>query len=86
MIPYDCIAKILFLLYLISKKYSFRVKYFRSKIKVTNINDVINFYKCTTFYRKEFEPKITSYIKKNFIKKAFIFKKDSCLIILKNEN
>jgi len=69
-----------------SKKYSFRVKYFRSKIKVTNINDVINFYKCTTFYRKEFEPKITSYIKKNFIKKAFIFKKDSCLIILKNEN
>tara|TARA_B100001059_G_scaffold236772_2_gene290156 strand:- start:19779 stop:20567 length:789 start_codon:yes stop_codon:yes gene_type:complete len=72
--------------YFTKQKYNIRVRYFRSKIRVNNIEDVIKFYKSTTFFKKKYEKTISKFIKKKFKKKGFIFKKDSCLIILKNEN
>ena len=36
--------------YFTKQKYNIRVRYFRSKIRVNNIEDVIKFYKSTTFF------------------------------------
>ena len=72
--------------YFVKQKYNIRTKYFRSKIRVTNVEDVIKFYKSTTFFKKRYEKKVSEFVKKKFKKKSFVFKKDSCLIILKNEN
>ena len=72
--------------YFTKQKYNIRVRYFRSKIRVNNIEDVIKFYKSTTFFKKKYEKTVSDFIRKKYKKKNFVFKKDSCLIILKNEN
>jgi SAM-dependent methyltransferase len=66
----------------IKKNFSYKIKYFRSKLKIDNINDLIMFYKSTTFYNVKYEKKIYEFLKKKYSKKFFIFKKDSCLITL----
>lgn len=64
------------------KNFSYKIQYFRSKLKINNIDDIIKFYKSTTFYSKKYENNISEYLKKKYSKKTFIFKKDSCLITL----
>jgi len=66
----------------IKKNFSYKVKYFRSKMKIDNIDDLMMFYKSTTFYNENYEKKIYTFLKKKYINKFFIFKKDSCLITL----
>ena len=59
-------------------------KFFRSKMRINNLSDVIKFYQSTTFYNKRYENNVYEYLNKKFDKKIFIFKKDSCLLTLKN--
>ena len=59
-------------------------KFFRSKMRINNLSDVIKFYKSTTFYNKKYEKNVFKFLNKKFNKKVFIFNKDSCLLTLKN--
>ena len=63
-------------------KYSYKKKFFRSKMKIDNLDDVVRFYKSTTFYKKNYETAVSEYLKTKFINKVFVFRKDSCLITL----
>ena len=64
--------------YFTKQKYNIRVRYFLSKIRVNNIEDVIKFYKSTTFFKKKYEKTVSDFIRKKYKKKNFVFKKDSC--------
>ena len=63
-----------------NKKVKHSVKYFKSKIIVTNLDDIIKFYRSTTIYKKKYEKNFEDYLLKNFKGKKFIFNKNSCLI------
>jgi len=39
--------------------------YFKGKMKIDNIDDLMMFYKSTTFYNENYENKIYTFIKKN---------------------
>ena len=63
-------------------KFLYKIKYFKSKLEIDNISDLMMFYKSTTFYKKKYENKIYKFVKKKYSNKTFAFKKDSCLITL----
>ena len=63
-----------------NKKVKHSVKYFKSKIIVNNLDDIIKFYRSTTIYKKKYEKNFEEYLLKNFNRKKFIFNKESCLI------
>lgn len=50
-------------------------------MRIDNIDDLMMFYKSTTFYNENYKNKIYTFLKKKYINKFFIFKKDSCLIL-----
>ena len=58
------------------------MRYFRSEMKIDNIDDLMMFYKFTTFYNENYENKFYTFLKKKYINKFYIFKKDSYLITL----
>ncbi len=62
--------------------FSYKIQYFKSKLKINNLDDVIKFYRSTTFYSKKHEKQFSEYLKNKYTNKTFIFKKDSCLLTL----
>ena len=55
--------------------FSYKIQYFKSKLKINNLDDVIKFYRSTTFYSKKHEKQFSEYLKNKYTNKNFCFQK-----------